>query len=129
MSELLGEVPQRERRVAAEVLVALAASFLLLGRVQGVDGLVIAALGMLLAASLLVVVQTPVGSVPLGYALVISVSELADLSTYFIAIGLALLVTVPVLVARYGHDDTLRRVGRWAVAGAACGGAAVAMRA
>jgi hypothetical protein len=124
----IGRVPQEQRRVAAEVFLAFAASFLVLGRAQGVDGLVVAALGMLLAASLLVVVQAPIGSVPLGYALIIAASVLTSVSTYFTAVGLALLVTVPVLVARYGHDDTARRVGRWALASVACGGAAVAMR-
>jgi len=128
VNEAIRRLPRGDRRIAAEVLLALAGSFLLLGQTQGVDGLVVVAVGMLLAASLLVVVQAPIGSVPLGYALVIALAVLKDASTYFAAVGLALLVTVPVLAARYGHDDTVRRVVRWALASTACGGAAVGMR-
>jgi hypothetical protein len=124
----LRDLPQGERRVAAEVFLAIALALLLLGRIEGVAGLVTAAVGMLLAASLLVVVQAPIGSVPLGYALVIALAELADSSTYAAAVGLALLVTVPVLAVRYGQEDTVRRVARWLLASAACGGAAVGMR-
>ena len=118
-----------ERRIAAEVLLAFAVAFLLLNRVQGFGAFLFLAAGMLLAASLLVVIQAPIGSVPIGYALVIAGAELADVSTYFIVVGLALLATVPVLVNRYGQQDTWRRVLRWLLASAACGGAALAMRA
>ena len=128
MKEAIDRLPRGTRRLAAEAFLALAVSFVILGEAQGVHGLVLAALGMLVASSLLVVVQAPIGSVPLGYALVIALAELADVSTYFVVVGLALLVTVPVLVARYGHDDGLRRLMRWSLASAACGGAAVAMR-
>jgi len=128
VNDAIRRLPHGDRRIAAEVLLALAGSFLLLGWAQGVDGLVVVAVGMLLGASLLVVVQAPIGSVPLGYALVISVAVLKDASTYFAAVGLALLVTVPVLAARYGPEDTLRRLVRWALASTACGAAAVGMR-
>ena len=127
MSQAIHALSRGERRVAAEVFLAFALSFLLLGRAQGVDGLLVAALGLLIAAGLLVVVQAPIGSVPLGYALIIASSEL-DVSTYFLAVAVALLVTIPVLLARYGQDDTVRRVGRWALASVACGGAAAGMR-
>ncbi|MBV8161538.1 MAG: hypothetical protein JO265_11500 [Acidimicrobiia bacterium] len=118
-----------DRRVAAEVFVALAGAFLLLARLQGAEAFVIAALGTLLAATLLVVIQAPIGGVPVGYTLLIASSELAHVTTYFIAVGFAVLATVPVLLNRYGHDDGSRRVVRWLLASAACGGAAVVMRA
>jgi hypothetical protein len=121
-------LPHRERRIAAEVFLGTAVALVLLGRVEGLAGLAIGALGMLLAASLLVVVQAPIGSVPLGYALVIALAELASVGTYFTALGLALLVTVPVLAVRYGQDDALRRLTRWLLAGGACGAAAAGMR-
>jgi hypothetical protein len=121
-------LPEGERRVAAEVFVAAAGIFILLARVHGLVGLAVAALSMLLAAGLLIVIQAPIGSVPLGYALVIAVAALADVNTYFIVVGLAILATVPVLAVRYGHEDTVRRVTRWVVASCACGAAAVGMR-
>lgn len=117
-----------ERRVAAEVFVASAGLLVLLARVEGARGLAIVALGMLLAAGLLIVIQAPIGSVPLGYALVIAIAALADIGTYFTVVGLALLATIPVLDVRYGHDDTIRRITRWVIASCACGGAAVGMR-
>jgi len=122
-------LPHRERRVAAEVFLGMAVALVLLGRIGGLSGLAVGALGMLLAASLLVVVQAPIGSVPLGYALVIAVAELANIGTYFTALGLALLATVPVLAVRYGQDDAFRRLTRWLLAGCACGAAAAGMRA
>jgi hypothetical protein len=118
-----------ERRIAAEVFAAVAAALVLLGKIEGVDGLVVAAVGMLIAASLLVVVQAPIGSVPLGYTLIIAVAGLATVDFYFAALALALLVTLPVLAVRYGTEDTARRITRWLAAGCACGGAAAAMRA
>ena len=121
-------MPEGERRVAAEVFAAAAGLFVLLARVQGLTGLGVAALGMLLAAGLLVVIQAPIGSVPLGYALLIAVAALADGPKYFTVVGLAILATVPVLAVRYGHEDTVRRVIRWIVAACACGGVAAGMR-
>jgi hypothetical protein len=121
-------LPEGERRVAAEVFFATAGLLVLLAHVEGVNGLAIAALGLLLASGLLIVIQAPIGSVPLGYALVIAVGTLADFSTYFIVVGIGLLVTVPVLAVRYGPEDTTRRLVRWVIASCACGGAAVAMR-
>ena len=119
----------RDRRVAAEVFLAFAGVFLLLAEVQGVGAFEIAAAAMLLAASLLVAIQAPIGSVPIGYVLIIAGAELANVSTYFIVVGLALLATVPVLLNRYGQEDTSRRILRWLVASGAGGIAAVAMRA
>ena len=121
-------MPEGERRVAAEVFAAAAGLFVLLARVQGLTGLGVAALGMLLAAGLLVVIQAPIGSVPLGYALLIAVAALADGPKYFTVVGLAILATVPVLAVRFGHEDTVRRVIRWIVAACACGGVAAGMR-
>lgn len=121
-------LPEGERRVAAEVFVATAGLLVLMARMHGLAGLGVAALGMLLAAGLLIVIQAPIGSVPLGYALLIAVAALADVSAYFTVVGLAILATVPVLAVRYGHEDTVRRVIRWVVASCACGGAAVGMR-
>ena len=121
-------LPEGQRRVAAEVFLAIAGILALLARFEGTGGLWVAALAMLLAAGLLVVVQAPIGSVPLGYALLIAVAALTDIGTYFTVVGLALLATVPVLVVRYGQEDTTRRIARWILASCACGGAAVAMR-
>ncbi len=121
-------LPEGERRIAAEVFVATAGLLVLLARVEGIRGLAIAALGMLLAAGFLIVIQAPIGSVPIGYALVIAVAALADISTYFVVVGLAVLATIPVLAMRYGTQDTARRVVRWVVASSVCGGAAVGMR-
>jgi hypothetical protein len=121
-------LPEGQRRIAAEVFVATAGLLVLLARVEGVRGLGVAALGMLLAAGLLIVVQAPIGSVPLGYALLIAVAASTDVGTYFIVVGLALLSTVPVLAVRYGQQDTTRRIIRWVVASSACGGAALGMR-
>src|SRR3954451_25020544 len=121
-------LPEGERRVAAEVFTATSVLLVLLARVQGLTGLAVAALAMLLAAGLLVVIQAPIGSVPLGYALLIAVAALADVGTYFTVVGLGILATVPVLAARYGHEDTVCRVVRWTVAACACGGAAAATR-
>ncbi len=129
MKSLWGRLQPRERRVAAEVYLAVAAALVALGRLEGVSGLVVAAAGMLLAASLLVVVQAPIGTVPLGYALVIAIAALADIGTFFSVLALALLVTLPVLLVRYGPDDATRRMTRWLVAACACGGAAAGMRA
>jgi hypothetical protein len=117
-----------ERRMAAEVFLGVAAVLAVLARVEGIDGLLVAALGMLVASGLLIVVQAPIGSVPLGYALVIAIAGLASTATYFEALALGLLVTLPVFVVRYGPEDSVRRVVRWLVAGCACGAAAAAMR-
>jgi hypothetical protein len=121
-------LPEGERRIAAEVFLATAGLLVVLAKVEGVGGLAVAALGMLLAAGLLIVVQAPIGSVPLGFALVIAVAALTDVGTYFTVVGLGLLATVPVLAIRYGHEDTTRRIARWILATCACGGAAVATR-
>jgi hypothetical protein len=116
-------LPPGERRVAAEALLGVAAALALLAKIHGLAALGVAGLAFLLAGSLLLVVQAPVGSIPLGYALIIALAELTSLDVYFTVLGVALLVTVPVLATRYGQVDALKRVARWLVAGAACGGA------
>jgi hypothetical protein len=121
-------LPAGERRVAAEVLIGTAAVLAVLARIQGFAGLTLAGLGLLLAAGLLLVVQAPIGSVPLGYALVIALAELHGPDTYFPILGLATLATLPVLAVRYGQADAVRRVTRWVAAGCACGAAAAAMK-
>ncbi|MCU1449513.1 MAG: lipoprotein [Acidimicrobiales bacterium] len=119
-------LPLGERRVAAEALLGVAAALALLAKIHGLAGLGVVGLAFLLAGSLLLVVQAPAGSVPLGYALIIALAELASPDVYFPVLGVALLAIVPVLATRYGQGDALRRVARWLVAGAACGGAEIA---
>lgn len=127
MTRPVTRLPLGERRIAAEVLLGSAAVLAVVARVQGFTGIALAGLSLLLAASLLLVVEAPVGSVPLGYALLIALAELLDAGEFFPVVGIALLATIPVLVRRYGQADAARRVARWAVAAAACGGAAAAM--
>ena len=121
-------LPAGERRIGAEVLFGMAAVLAVLARMYGLAGVEIAGLGFLVAASLLLVVQAPIGSVPLGYALIIAVASLRGADFYLPVLGIGLVATVPVLAKRYGQRDTVRRVARWALAGSACGGAAVAAR-
>ncbi len=121
-------LPPGERRVAAEVFIGTAFVLVLFAKLQGVAGLGLAGVGLLLAAGLLLVVQSPVGSIPLGYALLIALAELLAVSRFFPVLGLGLLATVPVLASRYGQGDAGRRVMRWAIAGVACGVAAAGMR-
>ncbi|MBV9040905.1 MAG: hypothetical protein JOZ68_07860, partial [Acidimicrobiia bacterium] len=119
MKLVIRGVDPPERRIAAELLLMVAGALVLLGDIKGIDGLVVAAVGVLVGATLLVVVEAPVGSVPLGYALAISVAALANVGTYFSVLALALLVTLPALVIRHGLEDAVRRAVRWLVAG--CG--------
>lgn len=128
MSHPLRALPQRERRVAVELLLMIAGALVLLGEIKGIDGLVVSAVGVLVGATLLVVVEAPVGSVPLGYALLISVAALANAGTYFSVLALALLVTLPVLVIRHGPEDTARRIISWLIAGCVCGLTVAGMR-
>lgn len=128
MKLVIRGVAPPDRRVAAELLLMVAGALVLLGDIKGIDGLVVAAVGVLVGATLLVVVEAPVGSVPLGYALAISVAALANAGTYFSVLALALLVTLPVLVVRHGPEDTARRAVRWLVAGCTCGLTVVVMR-
>src|SRR5437870_13809140 len=90
-------LPRGERRIAAEALVGSAAVLALLARVHGMAGLSLAGLSLVLAASLLLGVQAPRGSVPLGYALIIALSELRGIGTFFPVLALGLLATIPVL--------------------------------
>ena len=129
MKLVIRGVDPPERRIAAELLLMVAGALVLLGDIKGIDGLVVAAVGVLVGATLLVVVEAPVGSVPLGYALAISVAALANAGTYFSVLALALLVTLPALVIRHGLEDAVRRAVRWLVAGCGCGLTVVGMRA
>jgi hypothetical protein len=122
-------LPAGERRIAAEALIGTAAVLAVLARIHGLAGMEIAGLGFLVAASLLLVVQAPIGGVPLGYALIIAIAGLRGPGFYFPVLGIGLVATVPILASRYGQGDTARRVTRWALAGSACGGAAIATRA
>jgi hypothetical protein len=121
-------LPAGERRVGAEVLIGMAAVLAALAQVHGLAGMTIGGLGFLVASSLLIVVQAPTGSVPLGYALIIALASLQDAPSYFLVLGIGVVATVPILVVRYGHIDTARRAARWLLAGSACGGTAVLMR-
>src|SRR5207302_1819425 len=75
----------------------------------------------LVSAGLLLVVQAPIGAVPLGYALVIALGELLSRTDYVVVMGTAVLVSIPVLVQRYGQADGFRRALRWSVAATAAG--------
>jgi hypothetical protein len=110
-------------------LLGVAAALALLAQLDGLAGLRAAGLAFLLGASLLLVVQAPVGSVPVGYALIVALAELAGPVLYFPVLGVGLLLTVPVLAIRYGHRDASRRLMCWLIAGSACGGAAIAVNA
>lgn len=129
MRRPLALLARGERRVAAEALLGTAAALALLARIHGLAGLGYMGLGLLLAASLLVVVQAPIGSVPLGYALVIALADLTRVEVFFPVLGLALIATAPVLANRYGHGDSARRVIRWLAASAGAVGAAALARA
>ena len=85
-------LPRGERRIAAEALVGSAAVLALLARVHGMAGLSLAGLSLVLAASLLLGVQAPRGSVPLGYALIIALSELRGLLRKEVVVNPELLV-------------------------------------
>ncbi|MBV9411887.1 MAG: hypothetical protein JO148_09835, partial [Acidimicrobiia bacterium] len=114
--------------MAAEVLGGAAVVLAVFAKVYGLHGLALAGVSLLLAASMLLVIQAPGGSVPVGYALVIALAELQSASTFFPVLGLGLVATVPVLLVRSGQSETLRCLLRWAAAGCACGGAAALMR-
>ena len=66
-----------QRRVAAEVLIGAGAALAALARIRGLAGLELAGLAFLVAASLLLVIQAPIGSVPIGYALMYGASFVA----------------------------------------------------
>jgi len=120
--------PKVERRIAMEVLLAGSIALVLLARVDGLAGLKMAALGLLVAAGLLLVVKGPDGPVPLGYALLIAVAGLASASTYFVVAAFALLAAAPTLVSRHGRAGAVRRLVVWLSASVAAGSAAAAAR-
>jgi hypothetical protein len=115
-----------ERRLAVVVLVGVSVTLGLLAHVYGLEGFALAGLALLVAASLLVSVQSPVGVVPIGYALVVAFAGLLSTERFLAVAALGILTAAPVLVVSHGRDDAGRRVLRWAVASfAAAGGAAL----
>src|SRR5207248_4102437 len=86
---------KRERRIAMEVLVSGSITLVLLAHIDGLEGLRLAALGLLVAAGLSLTVKAPVGPVPLGYALLIAVAGAAPMDRYFLVAAFALLAAVP----------------------------------
>jgi hypothetical protein len=121
-------LPAEERRLAVELLVGASIALALLARVRGLQGLGMAGVAALVAASLLLSVQAPIGTVPLGYALVIALAGLLKPDVYFPVAALGVLATVPALLRRYDRIDTGRRVLRWAAAAFLAGGAAAVGR-
>src|SRR5207248_8085177 len=121
--------PDGQRRVAAELLGGVAIVIALLARLDGLKGLEYIGVGLLVGAALLIVIQAPIGSVPMGFALVIGLSELARVDLFFFIVGVGLLATVAPLLVGYNESDVVRRILRWGVASAACGGAAAGMKA
>jgi hypothetical protein len=118
----------RERRLAVEVLLAVSIVMALLARVRGLDGLGLAGLGLLTAAGLLLTVRAPIGTVPLGYALVIALACLLSPELFFPVVALGLLVTIPVLLARYDRGQAGRRLLHWAIASSVAAGAVALLR-
>jgi hypothetical protein len=121
-------VPARERRLAVEVLLAASIVMALLARMRGFEGLGLAGLALLVAAGLLLTVRAPIGTVPLGYAVVIALAGLLAPELFYPVAALGVLGTVPVLLARYDRRDTGRRVFHWATASFVAGGAAALVR-
>jgi hypothetical protein len=74
----------------------------------------------LVAASLLIVIKLPWGgTAPLGYAVVIALTIVAEPETFAIIAGLALLWTIPVLIRRHGVVDAGRSLLVWTLGTAA----------
>src|SRR3954447_10583728 len=117
-----------ERRIALEVLVAASITLVLLARIEGLDGLKLAGLGVLVAAGLLLVVKAPVGPVPLGYAVLIAVAGTASVRNYSFVAAFALLAAAPALVARQGRAEAGRRLVIWGGASLLAGGAVAMAR-
>jgi hypothetical protein len=120
--------PARERRLAVEVLVAASAVLALIAWVRGLEGLALCGLALLTAAGFLLTARTPIGTVPLGYALVIALACLMPSELFYPVVSLGVLATVPVLFFRYDAVDTGKRLLHWAVASFAAGGAGALMR-
>ncbi|TMK87938.1 MAG: hypothetical protein E6G57_08950 [Actinobacteria bacterium] len=120
--------PARERRVAVEVLVAASAVMALIARVRGLEGVALAGVALLVGAGFLLTARTPIGTVPLGYALVIALACLMPPELFYPVVSLGVLAAVPVLFFRYDAADTGKRVLHWALVSYAAGGAAAVMR-
>ena len=121
-------LPARERRLAVEVLVAASVVTALIARVRGFEGLALAGLALLTAAGFILTARTPIGTVPLGYALVIALACLMPAELFFPVVSLGVLAAVPVLFYRHDAADTGKRVLHWALASYAAAGAAALMR-
>src|SRR5205823_7630818 len=103
VSRVLALLRGGQHRLAVEVLCGIALALALLARIHGLDGLEVAGLGFLVGATLLVVIQAPIGTVPLGYAFVIALSELVRVDLFFLVVALGLLTTVAPLATRYAQ--------------------------
>src|SRR5205085_900639 len=119
--------PARERRVAVEVLVAASAVMALIARVRGLEGVALAGVALLVGAGFLLTARTPIGTVPLGYALVIALACLMPPELFYPVVSLGVLAAVPVLFFRYDAADTGKRVLHWALVSYAVGTALVAV--
>jgi len=114
----------RDRRLAVEAFLAASAGLALLAQVHGLEVLTLAGLALLVAATLLLSVQAPVGPVPVGYAVVIALAGLLRAGEFFPVAALGVLLTVLPLLARYDHVEAGRLVVRWGAASFVAGGAA-----
>src|SRR5207302_3250725 len=103
-------------RLTVAILLAASLLLALLARINGLGGLALGGLALLVSAGLLLVVQAPIGTVPLAYALIIALTELVPLNDYVIVMGLALLVIVPAVLHFHGPAMGARRMLRWSTA-------------
>src|SRR5207302_6293684 len=108
-------------RLTVAILLAASLLLALLARINGLGGLALGGLALLASAGLLLVVQAPIGTVPLSYALVIALAELISTNDYVVVMGLALLVTIPALLHLHGPAMGARRLLRWSTASIAGG--------
>lgn len=120
--------PTHERRLAVEVLVVASAALALIAQVRGLEGLTLGGLALLTGAGFLLTARTPIGTIPLGDALVIALACLMPAASFFPVVSLGLLATVPVLLSRYDAADTGKRILQWATPSFASAGAAVLTR-
>src|SRR5205085_1456864 len=100
--------PARERRVAVEVLVAASAVMALIARVRGLEGVALAGVALLVGAGFLLTARTPIGTVPLGYALVIALACLMPPELFYPVVSLGVLASVPVPSFRYDAAHSVR---------------------
>jgi hypothetical protein len=100
-----------------------------LARVRGLEGLGLAGLALLTAAGFLLTARTPIGTVPLGYAVVIALACLMQTDVFFAVAALGVLATVPVLLSRHDKVNCGKRIAHWAIVSCAAGGAVALTRA